>query len=146
MTTDTVPKQVVVEGDGWSVGAMAKGAAMLAPSLATMLVVLTTERGGRCGDVGRLTSAATRVTFDRSTSTAAQYERHRPVARERASGVEPSADALSKAVAEACHSLALQMISDAEGASKQVTNRGRRRRERRRRTRGRAGDRSGPRS
>ena len=43
MTTDTVSKQVVVEGDGWSIGGMAKGAGMLAPALATMLVVITTD-------------------------------------------------------------------------------------------------------
>jgi glutamate N-acetyltransferase / amino-acid N-acetyltransferase len=43
MTTDTVPKEVVVEGDGFTVGGMAKGAAMLAPNMATMLAVCTTD-------------------------------------------------------------------------------------------------------
>ena len=43
MTTDTVPKQVVAPGDGWTIGGMAKGAAMLAPNMATMLAVLTTD-------------------------------------------------------------------------------------------------------
>ena len=69
MTTDSVSKQVVVEGAGWSVGGMAKGAGMLAPRLATMLVVLTTDA---VADARRtwtpLLRAATRVTFDRLDS------------------------------------------------------------------------------
>ena len=122
MTTDTVPKQAYVERDGWSIGAMAKGAAMLAPSLATMLVVLTTDAVADAATLDSVLRAATRVTFDRvdvdgCTSTNDTVL----LLASGASGVEPAYDDLAAAVAEACHSLALQMIADAEGASKQVT-------------------------
>ncbi|MEO5852074.1 MAG: bifunctional ornithine acetyltransferase/N-acetylglutamate synthase, partial [Nocardioides sp.] len=65
MTTDSVPKQVVVEGAGWSIGGMAKGAGMLAPQLATMLVVLTTDAVVPATDLDTALRAATRVSFDR---------------------------------------------------------------------------------
>src|SRR5207248_1718127 len=65
MTTDTRPKTVVVPGDGWSVGGMAKGAGMLAPGLATMLVVLTTDAVAEPSTLDSVLRAATRVTFDR---------------------------------------------------------------------------------
>ena len=122
MTTDTVAKQALVERDGWSVGAMAKGAAMLAPSLATMLVVLTTDAVAAPATLDEVLRAATRVTFDRidvdgCTSTNDTVL----LLASGASGVAPPKDELAAAVVEACRSLALQMISDAEGASKQVT-------------------------
>ncbi len=60
MTTDTVSKQVVVEGAGWSIGGMAKGAGMLAPQLATMLVVLTTDAVVAAADLDTALRAATR--------------------------------------------------------------------------------------
>ena len=68
MTTDTVAKQVVVEGAGWSIGGMAKGAGMLAPQLATMLVVLTTDAVVPADDLDTALRAATRVSFDRLDS------------------------------------------------------------------------------
>ena len=68
MTTDSVSKQVVVEGAGWSVGGMAKGAGMLAPQLATMLVVLTTDAVASASDLDAALRAATRVSFDRLDS------------------------------------------------------------------------------
>ncbi len=68
MTTDSVAKQVVVEGAGWSVGGMAKGAGMLAPQLATMLVVLTTDAVASAADLDAALRAATRVSFDRLDS------------------------------------------------------------------------------
>ncbi len=68
MTTDSVPKQVVVDGAGWSVGGMAKGAGMLAPQLATMLVVLTTDAVASAQDLDDALRAATRVSFDRLDS------------------------------------------------------------------------------
>ena len=68
MTTDTVAKQVVVDGPGWSVGGMAKGAGMLAPQLATMLVVLTTDAVASADDLDAALRAATRVSFDRLDS------------------------------------------------------------------------------
>src|SRR6185436_8222131 len=68
MTTDSVSKQVVVEAGGWSVGGMAKGAGMLAPQLATMLVVLTTDAVIPAADLDTALRAATRVSFDRLDS------------------------------------------------------------------------------
>ena len=68
MTTDSVSKQAVVEGAGWTVGGMAKGAGMLAPQLATMLVVLTTDAVVPAADLDRALRAATRVSFDRLDS------------------------------------------------------------------------------
>ena len=68
MTTDSVSKQVVVEGAGWTVGGMAKGAGMLAPQLATMLVVLTTDAVASPEDLDTALRAATRVSFDRLDS------------------------------------------------------------------------------
>src|SRR5205814_4095150 len=68
MTTDSVPKQVVVEGAGWSIGGMAKGAGMLAPQLATMLVVLTTDAIVDAATADRALREATRVSFDRLDS------------------------------------------------------------------------------
>ncbi|HEU0182450.1 MAG TPA: bifunctional ornithine acetyltransferase/N-acetylglutamate synthase, partial [Agromyces mariniharenae] len=68
MTTDTRPKTVVVERDGWRIGGMAKGAGMLAPGLATMLVVLTTDAHGASDVLDEALRAATRITFDRLDS------------------------------------------------------------------------------
>src|SRR6187431_613087 len=68
MTTDSVSKQVVVEGTGWSIGGMAKGAGMLAPQLATMLVVLTTDAVVPAADLDDALRQATRVSFDRLDS------------------------------------------------------------------------------
>ena len=68
MTTDSVSKQAVVQGAGWSLGGMAKGAGMLAPQLATMLVVLTTDAVVPAADLDAALRAATRVSFDRLDS------------------------------------------------------------------------------
>ena len=69
MTTDTVPKQAVVRSEqGWSIGGMAKGAGMLAPGLATMLVVITTDAALESAALDTALRAATRVTFDRLDS------------------------------------------------------------------------------
>src|SRR4051794_9719524 len=68
MTTDTVAKTSIAQGDGWSIGGIAKGAGMLAPGLATMLVFLTTDAEISAGDADRALRAATRVSFDRVDS------------------------------------------------------------------------------
>jgi glutamate N-acetyltransferase / amino-acid N-acetyltransferase len=121
MTTDTRPKQVVVERDGWSVGGMAKGAGMLAPQLATMLVVLTTDAAA---DVDRLDGAlraATRVSFDRLDSDGCMSTNDTvTLMASGASGVEPSPEALADAVTEACVDLARQLLADAEGADHEI--------------------------
>jgi len=121
MTTDSKPKTVVVEGDGWRVGGIAKGAGMLAPGLATMLVVLTTDAVVPSDELDRALRAATRVTFDRLDSDGCMSTNDQvTLMASGASGVAPDAAAFADAVAEACRSLALQLQADAEGASHDI--------------------------
>jgi glutamate N-acetyltransferase / amino-acid N-acetyltransferase len=121
MTTDTRPKTVVVQRDGWSVGGMAKGAGMLAPGLATMLVVLTTDAVTEPSTVDSALREATRVTFDRLDSDGCMSTNDTVLLLSSgASGVRPSTVDFAVAVTEACQNLALQLMSDAEGATKDV--------------------------
>jgi glutamate N-acetyltransferase/amino-acid N-acetyltransferase len=119
LTTDTVPKQVTVLGDRFTVGGMAKGAAMLAPNMATMLAVLTTDAVAPTGltDLLRRAVASTfnAMTVDGCTST-------NDTVLLLASGVAGPADParVEAAVTDACASLAEQMVADAEGGSKVV--------------------------
>jgi glutamate N-acetyltransferase / amino-acid N-acetyltransferase len=120
-TTDTVSKQTVVEAAGWSVGGMAKGAGMLAPALATMLCVLTTDAASSVEDLDRALRAATRLTFDRVDSDGCLSTNDTVLLlASGASGVEPSYDDLAAAVHTACADLARQLVADAEGASKEI--------------------------
>jgi glutamate N-acetyltransferase/amino-acid N-acetyltransferase len=122
MTTDTHPKQAVVEGAGWSVGGMAKGAGMLAPGLATMLVVLTTDADSSAAELDIALRAATRVTFDRLDSDGCMSTNDTVVLMASGeSGVSPAADELAAAVTELCADLARQLQGDAEGASHDIT-------------------------
>ena len=121
MTTDSVPKQAVVNGDGWVVGGMAKGAGMLAPGLATMLVVLTTDADLPAETLDASLRAATRVTFDRLDSDGCMSTNDTVVLLSSAeSGVAPSADEFTTAVTELCADLARQLQADAEGASHDI--------------------------
>jgi glutamate N-acetyltransferase/amino-acid N-acetyltransferase len=121
MTTDSVPKEVLVEREGWSVGGMAKGAGMLAPQLATMLVVLTTDAAVSAADLDEALRAATRVTFDRLDSDGCMSTNDTvTVLASGASGVEPSLAELTEALTEACTSLARQLLADAEGADHEI--------------------------
>ncbi|HEU0180958.1 MAG TPA: bifunctional glutamate N-acetyltransferase/amino-acid acetyltransferase ArgJ [Agromyces mariniharenae] len=121
MTTDTKPKTVVVEGDGWRVGGIAKGAGMLAPGLATMLVVLTTDALVPPARLDEALRAATRVTFDRLDSDGCMSTNDQvTLMASGASGVTPDPAAFTDAVTEACRSLALQLQADAEGASHDI--------------------------
>ena len=121
MTTDTKPKTVVVEGDGWRVGGIAKGAGMLAPGLATMLVVLTTDALVPPPRLDEALRAATRVTFDRLDSDGCMSTNDQvTLMASGASGVTPDPAAFTDAVTEACRSLALQLQADAEGASHDI--------------------------
>jgi glutamate N-acetyltransferase/amino-acid N-acetyltransferase len=121
MTTDSVPKQAVVSGDGWVVGGMAKGAGMLAPGLATMLVVLTTDADLPAAVLDESLRAATRVTFDRLDSDGCMSTNDTVVLLASAeSGVAPAADTFAAAVAELCADLARQLQADAEGASHDI--------------------------
>ena len=122
MTTDTVSKQVVVEGDGWSVGGMAKGAGMLAPQLATMLVVLTTDAvvAAATSPTGRCASA-TRVSFDRLDSDGCMSTNDTvTLLASGASGITPTEEDLTAALTEACTDLAMQLLADAEGADHEI--------------------------
>jgi len=121
MTTDSVPKQAVVAGDGWVVGGMAKGAGMLAPGLATMLVVLTTDADLPAAALDASLRAATRVTFDRLDSDGCMSTNDTVVLLSSAeSGVVPAQDDFTAAVTELCADLARQLQADAEGASHDI--------------------------
>ena len=121
MTTDTVPKTAVVRSDGFTVGGMAKGAGMLAPGLATMLVVLTTDAVAEPESLGAIVRAATRVTFDRIDSDGCMSTNDTVLLMASgASGTRPSLESLGDAVTAVCADLARQLIHDAEGASKDI--------------------------
>jgi glutamate N-acetyltransferase / amino-acid N-acetyltransferase len=117
MTTDTVAKTAVAQRDGWSVGGMAKGAGMLAPALATMLVVVTTDAVVDGPDLDDVLRGATATTFDRVDSDGCMSTNDTVVLlASGASGVEVGRDHLADAVTEVCASLARQLVADAEGA------------------------------
>lgn len=120
-TTDTVHKTAVAGGDGWSVGGMAKGAGMLAPGLATMLVVLTTDADVDGPVLDRALRAATRTTFDRVDSDGCMSTNDTVLLlASGASGVVPGEAEFAEAVRTVCADLARQLIGDAEGASKDI--------------------------
>ena len=121
MTTDSVPKTAVASRDGWTVGGMAKGAGMLAPSLATMLVVVTTDAVADAATLDSALRTAARVTFDRVDSDGCTSTNDTVLLLSSgASGTTPAYDDLVAAVTEVCASLARQLVADAEGASKDV--------------------------
>ncbi len=121
MTTDTVPKTVVVQGPGFTVGGMAKGAGMLAPGLATMLVVITTDAVADGATLDTALRAATRVSFDRLDSDGAMSTNDTVLLlASGASGTQPGPEQLTAAVTRACTDLAEQLLADAEGATKEI--------------------------
>ena len=121
MTTDTVPKQAVADGGGWSVGGMAKGAGMLAPQLATLLVVLTTDAHVPAADADNALRAAVRTTFDRLDSDGCMSTNDTvTLLCSGASGVTPSYDEFARVLTEACADLAGQLLTDAEGADHEI--------------------------
>jgi glutamate N-acetyltransferase / amino-acid N-acetyltransferase len=121
LTTDSVRKQVVVEGAGWSIGAMAKGAGMLAPQLATMLVVLTTDAVVPADDLDGALRAATRVSFDRLDSDGCMSTNDTvTVLASGASGITPPLPDFTEALTRACTDLAMQLLRDAEGADHEI--------------------------
>jgi glutamate N-acetyltransferase/amino-acid N-acetyltransferase len=121
MTTDTVAKTAVVHGDGWSVAGMAKGAGMLAPGLATMLVFLTTDADVSATDADVALRAATAVTFDRLDSDGCMSTNDAVVLMASgASGVSPATSVFARAVADVCHDLAQQLLRDAEGSEHDI--------------------------
>ncbi|MEY2674463.1 MAG: hypothetical protein RLZZ514_1028 [Actinomycetota bacterium] len=121
MTTDSKPKRTVVKRDGWSIGGMAKGAGMLAPGLATMLVVLTTDAVLSSEQLDQALRAATRVTFDRLDSDGCMSTNDTvSLMASGASGIEPELAEFTEALTHACKDLALQLLSDAEGSSHDI--------------------------
>ena len=120
-TTDTVAKTAVAPAQGWSVGGMAKGAAMLAPSLATMLAVVATDAVADAATLDEVLRAATAGTFDRVDTDGCMSTNDTVLLlASGASGVTPPKAELQSAVTAVCHDLAQQMVRDAEGASKDV--------------------------
>ncbi len=121
MTTDSVPKTSVYQGEGWTIGGMAKGAGMLAPGLATMLVVLTTDAVLTAAEADGHLRAATRVSFDRLDSDGCMSTNDQVTLMvSGASGVTPEPEAFRFALTEVCTSLAVQLQADAEGASHDI--------------------------
>lgn len=122
MTTDTVRKTTLVtHAGGWSLAGMGKGVGMMAPSLATMLVCLTTDASITPDMADASLRQATAVTFDRldidgSTSTNDTVL----LLASGASGITPTQQELDEVVREACEDLARQMQADAEGVTKRV--------------------------
>jgi glutamate N-acetyltransferase/amino-acid N-acetyltransferase len=122
MTTDTVPKQAAFHHvNKWNVGGMAKGAGMLAPSLATMLSVLTTDAVATAEQLDTALRNATRLSYDRLDVDGATSTNDTVLLlASGASGIAPSQDELDAAVLAVCDDLADQMMADAEGVTKRV--------------------------
>ncbi|MET7697496.1 bifunctional glutamate N-acetyltransferase/amino-acid acetyltransferase ArgJ [Streptomyces sp. NPDC005485] len=120
-TTDTVHKTAVATGNGWTVGGMAKGAGMLAPGLATMLVVLTTDADLDSETLDKALRAATKTTFDRVDSDGCMSTNDTVLLlASGASEVTPEFAEFAEAVRAVCDDLGQQLIRDAEGASKDI--------------------------
>ena len=125
-TTDTIHKTAVAGGESadgrpWTVGGMAKGAGMLAPGLATMLVVLTTDADFEAPALDTALRDATRTTFDRVDADGCMSTNDTVLLlASGASGVTPGYEEFAEAVRTVCADLARQLIGDAEGASKDV--------------------------
>jgi glutamate N-acetyltransferase/amino-acid N-acetyltransferase len=120
-TTDSVHKVATHDGSGFAVGGMAKGAGMLAPSLATMLVVVTTDAVADAPTLDTVLREATRTTFDRVDSDGCMSTNDTVLLMASgASGTTPSVAELQSAVTAVCADLARQLVADAEGASKEV--------------------------
>ena len=118
MTTDTVPKEVVVAGDGFTVGGMAKGAAMLAPDMATMLAVCTTDAAVDSSTLHKALQDAVAASFNTITVDGCTSTNDTVLVLASGLGSCPSPVALTSALTDACRSLAEQMVDDAEGATK----------------------------
>jgi glutamate N-acetyltransferase / amino-acid N-acetyltransferase len=121
ITTDTHPKTATRDGDGWKIGGMAKGAGMLAPGLATMLVVITTDADLPAGALDTALRRATRVSFDRLDSDGCMSTNDQvTLLASGASGVTPDLDAFTAELTALCLDLAQQLQEDAEGASHDI--------------------------
>ena len=121
MTTDSKPKRSIRLGDGYTVGGMAKGAGMLAPGLATMLVVITTDVVLSSAELDIALRSATRMSFDRLDSDGCMSTNDQvSLLASGASEVEPPLEAFTAVLTEVCLDLAEQLQGDAEGASHDI--------------------------
>lgn len=122
MTTDKVPKQVALHHSGnWTVGGMAKGAGMLAPSLATMLCVITTDAVADAATLDRALRRASALTFDRlDVDGSCSTNDTVLVLASGASAITPSQEELDDALFAVCDDLCAQLQADAEGVTKRV--------------------------
>ena len=127
MTTDTVPKQVALHhspgsGLNWTLGGMAKGAGMLAPSLATMLVVLTTDAVADAAALDTALRRASAKTFDRlDVDGSCSTNDTVLLLASGASEIAPSQEELDEAVLRVCDDLCAQLQADAEGLTKRIS-------------------------
>jgi glutamate N-acetyltransferase / amino-acid N-acetyltransferase len=120
MTTDTRRKETVVRGDGFVVGGMAKGAAMLAPNMATMLAVLTTDAAVDPLTLDRVLRAGVADSFNAVTVDGCTSTNDTVLLLAGGRSGPPDGDGFAAAVAAACEDLATQMVGDAEGHTKVV--------------------------
>ncbi len=121
MTTDSVPKRAEVLGAGYRIGGMAKGAGMLAPGLATMLVVITTDAVMSSVELDTALRAATRVSFDRLDSDGCMSTNDQvTLMASGASATKPDLSEFTERLTELCKDLAIQLLEDAEGASHSI--------------------------
>jgi glutamate N-acetyltransferase / amino-acid N-acetyltransferase len=121
MTTDSVPKEASFADEGWSIGGMAKGAGMLAPGLATMLVVLTTDAVVDQDLLPDQLASACSRSFDRIDSDGCMSTNDAVILMSSgASGVRPTSADFQAALGETCHDLAQQLLADAEGAAHSI--------------------------
>ena len=123
MTTDTVAKQAVhTDEAGWSIGGTTKGAGMIAPSMATMLTVLTTDAVVDSAVLDEALRPAVRVSFDRLDVDGCMSTNDTVlVLASGASGVAPDPLVFTAALTAVCRDLAQQMQADAEGVTKRIT-------------------------
>jgi glutamate N-acetyltransferase/amino-acid N-acetyltransferase len=121
-TTDTVVKIAFRRPDGYTIGGMAKGAGMLAPGLATMLCVLTTDADVPPEQLDSALRSATAVTFDRLDTDGCMSTNDTVLLlASGAAGVTPDHKDFTRALTEVCADLVRQLQLDAEGASKMIT-------------------------
>jgi glutamate N-acetyltransferase/amino-acid N-acetyltransferase len=120
MTTDTVPKTIGYEGTGFRIGGIAKGAGMLAPALATMLVVLTTDADLDSEELDAALRSATDASFDRLDTDGCMSTNDTVVLMSSGLGAKPDPGEFAELLRQACVDLARQLHVDAEGAHHDV--------------------------
>lgn len=121
MTTDTKEKLVAIQGSNFRIGGMAKGAAMLAPNMATMLAVLTTDAVIDSDDLSKILGQAVKASFNRLVIDGCTSTNDTVIALSSSKSAGVDLEEFQTLLTEACKSLAMQMAMDAEGATKCVT-------------------------